>query len=185
MQIRTGEHKVAGALRIVQADLSEFHSLDGLRLAVEIKPVNLSVGRAIWNRFGDIRTFSVNLHLKFPFAVVGGILTIPLYEMATRTRGDRSPRKKPTSELIRRAIARLVRAGGRVTEGDAAHLLEAIGVVIYDPDTASLSEDLPPEDSGLRWEQFITALVNAYDARFEGQEAAAQAASSDDDAADA
>lgn len=54
-----GERNVAGALRTVQADVSEFHPLDGLRLAIEIKPVNLAIGRAIWNRFGDIRTFAV------------------------------------------------------------------------------------------------------------------------------
>lgn len=76
----TEEQTVAGGLRTVNADVSESHPLDGLRLAVEIKPVNLAVGRAIWNRFGDIRTFAVNLHLKFPFAVVGGVLVIPTYE---------------------------------------------------------------------------------------------------------
>ena len=47
-----GERDVSGALRIVKADVSENHPLDGLRLAVELKPVNLAVGRAIWNRFG-------------------------------------------------------------------------------------------------------------------------------------
>lgn len=76
----TDEQKIAGGLRIANADLSESHSLDGLRLAVELKPINLAVGRAIWNRFGDIRTFAVNIHLKFPFAVVGGVLAIPTYE---------------------------------------------------------------------------------------------------------
>jgi hypothetical protein len=36
-------------------------AMDGLRLAVEIKPVNLAVDRAIWNRFGDVRAFAVNI----------------------------------------------------------------------------------------------------------------------------
>src|SRR5256885_1021568 len=70
------ETPVAGALRVAQADVSEFHRLDGLRLAIELKPVNLAVGRAIWNRFGDIRTFAVNVHLTFTFAVVGRVLAI-------------------------------------------------------------------------------------------------------------
>jgi hypothetical protein len=60
-----GEHMVSGALRAAKADVSEMHRLDGLRLAVELKPVNLAVGRAIWNRFGDIRTFAVNLPSSF------------------------------------------------------------------------------------------------------------------------
>lgn len=112
-----GEHKVAGALRVVLADVSEYHQLDGLRLAVEIKPVNLAVGRALWNRFGDVRAFAVNIHLKFPFAVIGGVLVIPTYEIGKK--GE----KKSTVPLIKRTIGRLVRAGRRGNESDAAHLL--------------------------------------------------------------
>ncbi len=68
---------IGGGLRNAKADVSEASETDGLKLAIEIKPVHLAVGRAIWNRFGDVRTFAVNVHLKFPFAVVGGILTLP------------------------------------------------------------------------------------------------------------
>lgn len=172
VRARAGERVVSGALRTVNADVSELHALDGLRLAVEIKPVNLAVGRAIWNRFGDIRTFAVNLHLKFPFAVIGGVLAIPTWELA-KTKGEES--RKPTLRLIQRAVGRLVRAGGRKTEGDAAHLLEAIAVVVYDPDTADLHATLPAPGSGLRWDEFIEALAAAYEARFEtAEEMAAQ-----------
>ena len=162
-RVVVGERDVSGALRIAKADLSEIHPLDGLRLAVEIKPINLAVGRAIWNRFGDIRTFAVNIHLKFPFAVVGGVLAVPTWEEKDRYR-------KSTRHLIQRAVKRLVRAGGRRTEGDAPHLLEAIAVVVYDPDTGSLDPELPPKGSGLRWEEFISTLATTYDARFESEE---------------
>ena len=159
-----GEHTVSGGLREVDADVSESNALDGLRLAVEIKPVNLSVGRAIWNRFGDIRTFAVNLHLKFPFAVVGGVLAIPTYEEGKKAKGE--PFKRSVTHLIDRAVARLSRAGGRQTEGDAPHLLEGVCVLVYDPDTQTLNPDLPPRGSGLRWEEFVDELVMAYEARF-------------------
>jgi len=193
-RIVTDEQKVAGGLRTANADVSESHRLDGLRLAVELKPINLAVGRAIWNRFGDIRTFAVNIHLKFPFAVVGGVLVIPTYE-ETGTKAaqeaeaaeasDDEPLaemereaasvlpppsasvRKPTAHLIERAIERLVRAGGRRSEADAAHLLEGIAVVVFDPDAATILPDIPPAGSGLRWEEFIDALVTAYKARFE------------------
>jgi hypothetical protein len=160
----SGERDVSGALRVAKVDVSEMHRLDGLRLAVELKPVNLAVGRAIWNRFGDIRMTAVNLHLKFPFAVVGGILTFPTYEEDLKAGqiGRRS-----TTHLIARAITRLERAGGRRTEGDAPHLLEGVGVLVYDPDTAQLDDELPPETSPLQWDHFITDLVTAYSARFE------------------
>lgn len=159
-----GEHTVSGGLREVDADVSESNALDGLRLAVEIKPVNLSVGRAIWNRFGDIRTFAVNLHLKFPFAVVGGVLAIPTYEEGKNAKGE--PFRRSVTHLISRAVARLSRAGGRQTEGDAPHLLEGVCVLVYDPDSQTLNSDLPPPASGLRWAEFVDELVMAYEARF-------------------
>jgi hypothetical protein len=200
---QVGERQVAGALRTVKADVSEFHDLDGLRLAIEIKPINLAVGRAIWNRFGDIRTFAVNLHLKFPFAVVGGVLVLPTSEEigtkeaeaaattetevsdggtddlsrveeprptevgASFSRPLVAPRMKSTRHLIERAVQRLVRAGGRKSEGDAPHLLEAIAVVVYDPTSGALDSDLPPDGSGLRWNEFVSALAAAYKGRFE------------------
>ena len=196
-QLVAAERKVAGALRTVNADVSQMHELDGLRLAVELKPVNLAVGRAIWNRFGDIRTFAVNLHLKFPFCVVGGVLAIPTYEAvatakeikeeldrmeqdgepadsieavgtATETVSSNGARRKSTIHLIDKAVSRLIRAGGRKTEGDAAHLLEAIAVIVYDPDTGLMHADLPARGSSLRWDEFIVSIANAYKARFEG-----------------
>src|SRR5581483_3572357 len=191
-----GERKVAGALRTVNADVSQMHDLDGLRLAVELKPVNLAVGRAIWNRFGDIRTFAVNLHLKFPFCVVGGVLAIPTYEAVAsakeieeelaklesddevtnsadgvdaivEARSSTGSRRKSTTHLIGKAVSRLIRAGGRKTEGDAPHLLEGIAVVVYDPDTGTMDTNLPPAESGLRWNEFIDSVASAYRGRFE------------------
>ncbi|TVQ54484.1 MAG: hypothetical protein EA355_11685 [Rhodobacteraceae bacterium] len=152
----THERQVAGALRTAKADVSESHELDGLRLAVELKPINLAVGRAIWNRFGDIRTFAVNIHLKFPFAVVGGVLVIPTADAG-----------KSTVHLIRRAIERFERAGGRRSEADAAHLLEGIAVVAFDPNTGEVDPDLPEPGSRLRWSAFVDDLSTAYRARFE------------------
>ncbi len=216
MTLHSGERTVAGALRPARADVSESHELDGLRLAVEIKPVNLAVGRALWNRFGDIRAFAVNIHLKFPFAVVGGVLVIPTWEEAKQgtrraspsvaeetslqsTDLDESPgafsaggdeaddaeddvdeedeaealaaaeavARKPTIDLITRLIRRLERTRPRETEADPAHLLEAVGVIIYDPDTASIHPSLPPPESHLRWDKFVSIMAELYDLRFD------------------
>ncbi len=158
-----GERTVGGGLRSVKADISEITETDGLKLAVEIKPVHLAVGRAVWNRFGDIRTFAVNLHLKFPFAVVGGILTLPTTE---RARSGHDNNWKPTTHLIERAIGRFTRAGGRRTEGDATHLLEGIGVVAFDRESGEIDPELPAAGSGLRWQEFIDRMAEAYEARF-------------------
>lgn len=212
-----GELTVAGALRSARADVSEPHQLDGLRLAVEIKPINLAVGRAMWNRFGDIRAFAVNIHLKFPFAVVGGVLVVPTWSWEKKTKtmqaaeaalassvreagylvpndsdvtaggtedesgadvdeGDEVEAlaeagadvyKKPTTELIDRLIQRLGRTRRRDTEADPGHLLEAVTVIVYDPDRGELHPDLPPVGSKLRWDDFLDTLAEAYDIRFE------------------
>ncbi len=158
-----GEHEVGGGLRTVKADVSEITRTDGLTLAVELKPVHLAVGRALWNRFGDMRAFAVNIHLKFPFAVVGGVLTLPTTE---RVRSNDDSAWKPTSDLLLRAVGRFARAGSRRTEGDAGHLLEAIAVVAFDRLTGCIETDLPAAGTGLRWNDFIEKIAEAYSARF-------------------
>jgi hypothetical protein len=163
IKAHAGERPVAGALRTMNSDVTDSTEFDGLRLAIEIKPVNLAVGRAIWNRFGDIRTFAVNMHLKFPFAVIGGVLAIPTYEMTTRKAGLH---KKDTRPLINRAVLRLARAGGRIKESDAPHLMEGVWVLVYDPETATLDPNVPPPGNHLRLDEFIDDLAKAYDARF-------------------
>jgi hypothetical protein len=88
------------------------------------------------------------------------VLVIPTYE----EKADGTT--KSTTHLIERAISRLARAGGRRTEGDAPHLLEAIAVVVYDPGSATLNSELPAPGSDLRWESFIKKLALLYDSRF-------------------
>lgn len=163
VRVVTGEREVGGGLRNAKADVSEASETDGLKLAVEIKPVHLAVGRAIWNRFGDVRTFAVNIHLKFPFAVVGGILTLPTTE---RIASGNDVDWKSTTHLVTRAVGRFMRAGGRRTEGDAGHLLEGIAVVAFDRETGAVEIGLPPEGSGLRWTEFVEKIADAYQARF-------------------
>jgi hypothetical protein len=159
-----GETQVSGALRVAQMDVVELSELDGLRLAVELKPVNLAVGRAIWNRYGDIRVGAVSTHLKFPFSVVGGVLTFPTWESTSKGR-------KSTRHLVARCCELLSRAGNRRREDDAPHRLEAVAVVLFDPDQREIVRDLPAEGSGLRWEEFVSDLAEAYDLRFAPDEA--------------
>jgi hypothetical protein len=87
-------------------------------------------------------------------------------EVDSETQTAQPPRKS-TTHLIEKAIARLIRAGGRKSEADAAHLLEGIAVVVYDPNTGALDPNLPKSGSGLRWEDCVSDLASAYQARFE------------------
>jgi len=155
-----GEKRIAGGLRTAQSDVTEAHDLDGVRLAVEIKPSYRAVGRAIWNRYGDVRAFAVNVHLKFPFAVVGGIQVLPTVDIE-----EDSTRTDPIGYL-QRAVRRQERIRPRVSEADADHLVEALGLLIFNPDAGELHPDLPSPGSRVRWDGFVSALVESYDARF-------------------
>jgi len=155
---RAGEIAIAGALSRPRVDVSETSLEDGLKLGIEIKTVNEAAGRAMWNRVGDLRSFAVNYHLKFPYAVCGGVITVP----------DEMPGEKNLLSLIRRVERVLARVNGRPDEGSAPHRLEAIAFLVYRCRTPriELHPDLPSAESGLRYEPFITALVSAYEARF-------------------
>jgi hypothetical protein len=129
-------------------------------LAVEIKPTYRAIGRAIWNRYGDVRAFAVNIHLKFPFAVVGGIQVLPTIDV------EDDGTQVDTRDYLVRAARRLARIRPRETEADADHLLEAFGLIAFDPLAGELDSNIPPADSLLRWEAFVESLVRAYDVRF-------------------
>jgi hypothetical protein len=161
-----GETLVGGALRTAKMDVTETSELDGVKLAVEIKPVHLAVGRAIWNRYGDIRVGAVSTHLKFPYAVVGGVLTFPTWEW-------NKGKHKPTEHLVTRCCELLRRAGQRRREDDAPHRLEGVAVVYFDPDAGRLIDALPAPGSGLRWDEYVKTLAAAYDERFAPDEAPA------------
>jgi hypothetical protein len=155
---RAAEVAIAGALSRPRVDVSETSLEDGLKLGIEIKTVNEAAGRAMWNRVGDLRSFAVNYHLKFPYAVCGGVITVP----------ETMPSEPNLLGLIRRVERVLARVNGRPDEGSAPHRLEAIAFIVYrcTVDGAELHPDLPTAASGLRYEQFLEALTAAYDARF-------------------
>lgn len=163
MDLYAGEREVGGGLRNVKADVSEMTMRDGLTLAVEIKPVHLAVGRAIWNRVGDIRTFALNIHLKFPFAVVGGVLTIPTSERKT---SGSDLEWKSTIPAVQKAIKKFTGSGERRNEHDATHLLEGAAVVVFDIETGECCQDLPGVDSELGWDRYVERLASVYDLRF-------------------
>jgi hypothetical protein len=157
---KDGETSVAGGLRTARSDVTEAHHLDGIRLAIELKPSYRAVGRAIWNRYGDVRAFAVNIHLKFPFAVVGGVQVLPTIDF------EADGSQLDTRSYLQRAARRLDRIRTRATEADANHLLEAFGLLAFDPVTAKIDPDIPPPRSRLRWDAFLEDLARAYDVRF-------------------
>ena len=57
----------------------------GLLLAVSIKTINVQpYGKNLKNRFGDLCTEAITLHMRFPYSVVGALFAMP--EDANRDR---------------------------------------------------------------------------------------------------
>jgi hypothetical protein len=159
-----GETDVGGGLRTAKSDVTEFDRIDGVRLAVELKPVHLAIGRAVWNRLGDVRVFAVNLHLKFPFAVVAGVLSVPTEERAI---SGYDTTWKSTVHIIEKLSGRLARAASRDLDSDPPHLLEAATVIVFDPRTKRLHPTLPEPGLGIRWDECVDRLAEIYQLRFE------------------
>src|SRR5436309_3264185 len=87
---------------------------------------------AIQDLDGDVRAFAVNIHLKFPFAVVGGVQVLPTWDF------DENGNWVDTTSFLRRASRRLDRIRLRDTEAGAHHLLEGFLLLVFDPKTGQL-----------------------------------------------
>jgi hypothetical protein len=85
----------------------------------------------------------------------------------TRPPADPAIRRRSNEERLSRFIRQIDATRLRMTETDPAHLVEATAVLVYDPDTALIREDLPSRGLGLRLDEFIDALAAAYRLRFE------------------
>ena len=156
MTLETGERRFIGGLAGAQIDAHEANEKDGLRVGIEIKTVNEAAGRAMWNRVNDLRSFAVNFHWKFPFAVLGGFIAIP----------NHIPGEPNLSGLVQRVGEVLERVNGRPNEAAPGHLLEGACLLVYDCGTRELDPSLPTAASRLRYNDFLELVGQAYRARF-------------------
>lgn len=156
IRLETGERRFIGGLAGAQIDAHEASEKDGLRVGIEIKTVNEAAGRAMWNRVNDLRSFAVNFHWKFPFAVLGGLIAMP----------NQIPGEPNLTVLIQRVSEVLERVNGRPNEAAPGHLLEAACLLVYDRGTRELDPSLPAVASQLRYDNFLEMIGQGYRARF-------------------
>ena len=97
-------------------------------LAVSIKGINFpSFGKNLPNRFADLCTEAVNLHMRFPFAVMGLLFVMP--EDAHQNQTER--RKLSTFERAARMMASI---SGREDYSDTPESFEDATMLLYRPD---------------------------------------------------
>lgn len=140
------EKEFQGGLGPKRVDVSFSDDRHGLMLAVTIKTLNFpsfprikgseppqfdfskkgKFSKNIKNRFGDLTTESITLHLRFPFAVVACLYVMPERSMADK--GDQM-----RSSTFERAAKLYGTISGRIAYGDPAEKFENVTLMLHRP----------------------------------------------------
>jgi hypothetical protein len=85
---KPGEKEFQGGLGPKKVDVSYADEQHGLLLAVSIKSINFApFGKNLKNRFGDLCTEAITLHMRFPYSVVCMLFAMPMAADQDVTRG--------------------------------------------------------------------------------------------------
>ena len=152
--VELGAFRVVGGVRAQNFDVG--YRPDGVRIAFDSKTLNDtdSVRKNYQNMINDLATEATTVHSRFPYAVVAFIIAIP------------KPCLGPTQSAG--ITATLERLTGRRSVMNQNHLAEAIGFVVWDPDSGEIDSETPAEDSSLRIENFSIQVGEVYTARYKG-----------------
>jgi hypothetical protein len=153
--VEVGPVRIVGGVRPQNFDVG--YRPDGVRVAFDSKTLNdnSSVGKNWQNMINDLATEATTVHSRFPSAVVGFFVAIPLPCM-------------PASPRTNSIVGTLTRLGGRVLVDEPAHRAEALSLVVWDPATGNIDPNLPDPASPLRIERFSEDMEHAYHDRFQG-----------------
>jgi len=122
-----GEKEFYGGLGSKKVDVSYSDERHGLIQAVSVKSICFSpFGKNLKNRFGDLCTEAITLHMRFPYATVCMFFAFP--EAAD---GDRTERR--TRSTFRRAMKLLSTVAGRTGYTDAGEKFENITLMLFKP----------------------------------------------------
>ncbi|MGH9345827.1 MAG: hypothetical protein ACRD26_01040 [Vicinamibacterales bacterium] len=139
------EKEFQGGLGPKRVDVSFSDDRHGLLLALSIKTLNFpsfpplrgtsppkpdfskpNFSKNVKNRFGDLTTESITLHMRFPFAVVGC-----LYVMPERSHTEKGRNMRIST--FERASLLYATISGRRVYGDPAERFEDVTLMLYRP----------------------------------------------------
>jgi hypothetical protein len=122
-----GERKFQGGLGPKKVDVSCADEQHGLLLAVSIKSISTPpFGKNLKNRFGDLFSESINLHLRFPYSVICGLFAFPSSADTDVTPG------RPIS-TFRRAMKLLATISGRKEYTGPGEKFENVALMLFEP----------------------------------------------------
>lgn len=130
-----GEKEFQGGLGPKKVDVSYADERHGLLLAVSIKTICFHpFGKNLKNRFGDLCTEAITLHMRFPYSVVGALFAMP--EDANL---DISPGRRIST--FQRARILLSTISGRAEHASPAEKFENVTMMLFRP--LRLPDDTP------------------------------------------
>lgn len=126
---QTGEKGFQGGLGPKKVDVSHADEQHGLLLAISITSINFApFGKNLKNRFGDLCTEAITLHMRFPYAVVCALFAFP----SEANQDTTESRVIPTFE---RATELLSTISGRTQYTNAGERFENVTMMLYQPVT--------------------------------------------------
>ena len=154
--VEVGPVRIVGGVRPQNFDVG--YRPDGVRIAFDSKTLNDddSVGKNWQNMINDLATEATTVHSRFPSAVVGFIVCIPL------------PCLEDNASRASAILGTLTRLGGRTLVSEPAHRAEALSLVLWDPKTGEIDTRIPGASSPLRLEKFHEQMFETYLERYQG-----------------
>lgn len=158
------EKTFQGGLGPKRVDVSYSDDQNGLLLAVSIKSINFpKYGKNLKNRFGDLLTEAITLHLRFPFSVVCMLFAFPV-----AANSDIGPKGKlSTFERARRLFATV---SGRRDYTDPGEKFENVALMLFEP--VSHEEMVPKVElfdaqtnESMTEAEYFQRLLDLYNAR--------------------
>ena len=128
-----GEKAFQGGLGTKKVDVSYSDEGHGLMLAVSIKTICFpEFGKNLKNRFGDMCTEAITLHMRFPYSVVCGLFAFPVMADLDASRA----RKVST---FSRATKLFSTISGRRQHTEAPEKFENMTMMLFHPLTETIS----------------------------------------------
>lgn len=123
----SGEKEFQGGLGPKKVDVSYSDEQHGLIPAVSIKTINSApFGKNLKNRFADLCTEAITLHMRFPYSVVCALFAFP----AASNRDVTAGRRISTFERATRLMATV---SGRATYTDPGEKFENVTMMLFQP----------------------------------------------------
>jgi len=124
-----GERAFQGGLGPKKVDVSYADERHGLLLAVSVKTITSApFGKNLKNRFADLCTEAITLHMRFPYSVVCALFVFPAMADA-----DVTPSRAIST--FQRAMKLFATIGGREEYTDPGEKFESITMMLFQPVT--------------------------------------------------